>query len=133
MAASEATLNPYQPVKIPEQMTPTIPWRPLAELEVTVRKSFLFRSVRLAGALETEICWNARNATEFVTVDSHRAASRSSLFYAPRFDFILPTTHGDFAARIDVRVAWLFFVSGFRLSIEDQVVYSEGRLATPKT
>ena len=128
MAAGNLILNPYEPIEIAQAPS----WRPLnphADLEVAVRKSWLRREFQLMGYIDATIVWDARDTREWVTVDGFRVASKLSLLYVPRFDFLIPAGGGSLNASLEVRVAFLLLVRGVRLTIEDQEVYAEGCFA----
>lgn len=128
MPASNLTLNPYQPIGLADS-TPTESIRnPNVPCEVQVRRGILFRQFRLTGGLDTEIIWNARGTSEYVQVAGQRASSKTTLFYVPEFEFQIPTNLGRLSAKIEVRIDWLLWISGFRLSIEKERFYSEGSL-----
>ena len=128
MAAGNLILNPYEPIAIADAPS----WRPVnpnAGIEVAVRKSVLRREFQLLGYVDATIVWDARATREWVTVDGYCVASKLSLLYVPRFDFLIPAGGSSLNASLEVRVAFLFFVRGVRLMIEDQEIYSEGCFA----
>ena len=124
----QTMLNPYQPVAIHDNPRDWLRYNPHAELEVGVDKGWLFRRFRLIGYVDTEIVWDARSANEFVKVGAQKAASKTSFLYVPKFDFELKIDDTVLPACIEVRINWLVFVTGFRLTIGEQVVYTEGTL-----
>ena len=126
MATSNLVLNPYQPISIENSPTDWLSLNPHARLEFAVEKRWLFRRFRLIGYINTEILWDARSATEFVKVHGVKAASKTSFFYVPRFEFEIPTGERSLPAAIDVRIAWLVRVTAFRLTIDNEEIYREG-------
>lgn len=127
MAASNLTLNPYRPVILRDTREDGLRVNPHAQLEIAVTPGLLYRQLHLTGYLETSIVWDARGTREFVSLQGRKVAQKTSLWYVPRFDFEIATLGDPLAATIDVQVAWLVFVSGFRLRIDGQTVYAEGR------
>ncbi len=128
MATSQVLLNPYQPVRIVKLHQEHSRLLPHADLHLRVDKRWLVRRFRLQGLIDTEIVWDARSATEFVSVGGSKAASQMSFLYVPRFDFEIPFDGRVIPAAIEVRIAWLIKVIAFQLVLDDYVVYREGFL-----
>lgn len=128
MATSTQALNPYRPTLFDSMPSNWHPVPRFGPIEIDVRKGWLFRHISIRGAIETEISWDARSANEYVKVDRRKVASKTSLLFVPRFEFPIETPGHVIAATIEVRISWLVIVSAFRLTLDEQVVYSEGVL-----
>jgi hypothetical protein len=128
--------NPYAP----PQADLTEPWPLLAperwsELHLAAQLVSLRpmeRVVRVAGAIDAEVYYDARLVGEQVYVNG-RLAGRSSLWYwslvAPTIDFVVDGDGFRVPARVSVGVgfSWLSLVriTRFELSVAGRVVYTE--------
>lgn len=127
MATTDLVLNPYRLGLDHSEPSRVCALNPHAKLNVDVQRRWLLRRIHLSGYLETEILWDARSATEYVKVGGRKVSEITSFLYVPKFDFSIPTNEGNLECCVDVSIAYLFRVTGFRLSIDGSEVYSEGR------
>lgn len=128
MATTPAMLNPYQPVSVERRFAVACRFNPLADLHCDVERRWLVRRIQLRGLVETDLFWDARSATEYVTVGGVRAASQVSFLYVPRFEFEIANGTRVLNAAIDVRIAWMVKVIAFQLVVDGHVIYREGIL-----
>jgi hypothetical protein len=136
MAASNLTLNPYQPTGIGDRTLSDdargsgsqawVDTNPMASWVVSaVRKRLLYRQITLSGFIDTTITWDARGAYEFIRVGDKKVVEKFCWVNATRFDFEICTAHGTISGKIEVDVIGLLFTRGFRLTLNDQLLYQE--------
>jgi hypothetical protein len=47
--------------------------------------------------------------------------------HASHFDFTMHTSTKDLQVTVDVRCAWIYFTRAFRIAIDGEVIYAEGK------
>jgi len=95
-----------------------------------MRSSTLYRRLRLEGQIQAEIEWDARGAIEHVNVNGRKVVGQMAFFSSiPHFEFDMYAGGRKFHVTIDLRTFLVYITTAFRLAIDGQVVYAEGRWA----
>lgn len=127
MTAMESDDNPYRSPTADTTRQPGVELGSGEQIEATLLdRSWAFRRIRLSGRIRAVVTYNGFNAREAVFVNGVRVAHKFNigLRLVPHFDFELHAEALRLAAAIDVRGR--VSVTAFRLTIDGQVVYSEG-------
>lgn len=127
-AASAAAENPYaSPQQPAAPMLGGCPGEPVtAEL---VEGSAMRRVFHLSGGVQGRLEWNAQWPVEFIRVQDCKVVAQHAIWYVPHFRFELPTEYGRLPAEVHVRMSrgLPIFLRSFRLIIDGQQVYAEGK------
>lgn len=120
-------LNPYAPPRINGCNAPL--YAPTEFVVVLDSRSWLYRRLLVSGPSPCVVEYNGRGpGYETVLVNGEVAtrATSGGLHLASPIDFELPGCP-RFAARLEIKTACLLFLAGLRFSIENCVVYQEGK------
>jgi hypothetical protein len=127
--------NPYRsPEGIPRDASVQVgPLLPGARATLVAR-GLLYRRLAVAAPLEITLEFHGRSLVDRVLVNEREVVRKVSWWrIAPRLAFTLPSDTGVIHGLVEIRVWPWLALRGFRVSIADHVVYSEGKLKTPVT
>lgn len=129
MLYDEGEQNPYRSPETVGQGACEVAYFPQAPLTATlIRSSSLYRHLRLSGKFEAELEWNASGPAEYVAVNGRKVVSQMAYFQSvPHFDFVWLGQGRPFRVAVDVRVVWVYFTRAFQVTIDDEVIYREGK------
>ncbi len=106
----------------------------LPELRPGVRATLiahglLFRLLVIDAPIEATLSFNGRSLSDTVTINQQVVARKTSWWrITPRLSFTLRAGEEVIAGQVEIRVWPWLALRGFRVTIADRVVYTEGRL-----
>ncbi len=104
------------------------PWIPGARATL-VAHGVLLRRLVVEAPVELTLEFNGRSLFDRVLVNGHPVARRTSWWrITPRLDFTLQVGSDQVPGHVEVRVWPWLALRGFRVTIADRVVYTEGTL-----
>lgn len=99
-----------------------------------VAHGLLYRRLAIAAPLEITLEFNGRSLVDRVLVNDREVVRKTSWWrIAPRLAFTLPSGTGPINGLVEIRVWPWLALRGFRVSIADREVYSEGKLKSKVT
>ena len=127
--------NPYRsPASVPSDEQPVcVNGTPHEHLSARlIKRGHLYRLIRLSGRIDADIEWNGRWPVEFVRVHGQTSASQFAFWYCPKFQFSLAGGDTLFRVTVDIRLNHFLqiVVRAFRISVDEETVYSEGQWRT---
>lgn len=104
------------------------PWVPGARATLIAR-GMLLRRIVVEAPVEMTLEFNGRSLFDRVLVNGHPVARQTSWWrITPRLDFTLQIGSEQVPGSVEVRVWPWLALRGFRVTIADRVVYTEGKL-----
>lgn len=104
------------------------PWIPGARATLVAR-GMLLRRIVVEAPVELTLEFNGRSLFDRVFVNGHPVARQTSWWrITPRLDFTLQIGSEQVTGSVEVRVWPWLALRGFRVTIADRVVYTEGKL-----
>lgn len=92
-----------------------------------VKAGLLYRQISLEAPIEAVLEWRAYEPWDRILIDGQTMARRVCwIWFAPRFEFTLPSENAPIRVCIDVRVRPWLSVGWLRVAIDEQIVYEEG-------
>lgn len=122
--------NPY---RAPQSLSPGEgtrlgPWVPGARATL-VAHGLLLRRIVVEAPVELTLEFNGRSLFDRVFVNGHPVARQTSWWrITPRLEFPLQIESDQVTGCVEVRVWPWLALRGFRVTIGDRVVYTEGQL-----
>lgn len=93
-----------------------------------VKAKLLYRRIVIEAPIEAVLEWRAYELGDRIIVDGQTMARKVAwLWFADRFEFLLPSADSPIRVAVDVRVRPWLAVGWLRIAIDDVIVYEEGR------